>query len=116
VVEVNWVTSWLAHVHFNKTSPAPGPCKNLPLLEVNEENTAFVPKPGLSIATKSNRGDYRLISEAMWKEICKLYPGSGPAITTKFVKVDDGCITMGLFLPILCALVSVFTLKYPYIF
>ncbi len=87
MVEVNWINSWLAHVHFNKASPSPGPCKNQPLLVINDDETAFVPKPGVSLATKTNQGDYRIVSVAMWKEICKFYPGSGPVIKTKFVKV-----------------------------
>ena len=89
-VNAPWVNAWLAFVHTLQTSPEPGPCDNSILLERDEENKCWIPIPELVLARKAKRGDYRHVTQETWKHICKLYPGSGPAIKIpNFVEVRN---------------------------
>ncbi len=89
IVSTLWIQAWLAFVHYNKSSPAPGPCNNEVLLRVDTENNCWVAKEGIRMATSKVTGDYRRVSTEMWKEICALYPGSGPEIKVDFVEVKS---------------------------
>ena len=88
IAESTWIESWLAFVHYNKTSPAPGPCRNDYLLRVDDENKYWLPKENLIMARKNGAGNYRRVSQEAWRQICALYPGSGPEISVDFKEVQ----------------------------
>jgi len=95
IMDTVWVQSWLCYVYLEMdTAPCPGPCRNDRLLEKNKETGELLPKarPGMIMAVKERAGDYRRVTEEVWREFQKLYPGSGPEISTFFVideEVDD---------------------------
>lgn len=85
-----WIASWLAYVHFNvKNAPAPGPCSNHRLIsyDYNEKKWGF--RWGLMMAVKDRGGDYRRVSEEVWRKYCELYPGSGPVITMVYSSAEN---------------------------
>ena len=94
VVSSPWVNAWVAFAYALKTSPDPGPCNNMALLCRDEENKRYVPQDGVHMTRRSRKGDYRLVSEGMWKQICALYPGSGPAIKVLFKPVGATVINL----------------------
>jgi len=83
-----WVNAWVAFAFASKTSPDPGPCCNDVLLDRDEASQCFVPKDALKLTRQGRRGDYRHVTEGTWKQICVLYPGSGPAIKVNFTPVS----------------------------
>lgn len=87
VVSSPWINAWVAFAYASKTSPDPGPCCNDVLLMRDEEGKRYVPQDAVTLTRKGRRGDYRHITEGTWKQICSLYPGSGPAIKVNFKKV-----------------------------
>lgn len=92
VVESNWINAWLAFVHFNQFSPAPGKIhnSNLITIEYDENNHQVrIPKSGLEIASTSKAGHFRVVRESVWKLYCELYPGSGPKITVTGETPED---------------------------
>lgn len=90
VVDSAWVESLMAYLHGPTTAvaPAPGPCSNLRLLEYSLELNRWTGRFGLLQATPNFKGDYRRVSETMWKIIESLYPGSGPPIRMTYSAVD----------------------------
>ena len=82
-----WVNAWLAFAFASKTSPDPGPCNNDMLLFKDTDNKCYIPEEGMKLTRKGRKGDYRHVTEGMWKQICISYPGSGPAIRVNFVEV-----------------------------
>lgn len=89
VVSSPWVNAWMAFSYALKTSPDPGPCNNMALLCRDEEAKCFVPQEGVLMTRRARKGDYRMVTEGMWKQICDLYPGSGPAIKVLFKEVRE---------------------------
>lgn len=84
VVDSNWINAWLAFVHFNQYSPAPGNINNGNLIRIIVDETGKhfrLPKEGLELASTSKPGHFRLVRESVWNLYCDLYPGSGPKIT-----------------------------------
>ena len=97
IIEANWVQAWLAFVHQNKRSPAPGPVHNEKLMrQVADQESPTATNgweiiPGLKCAGKEeghgplpSRGQTRV--EAFTGE---LYPHSGPAIWTDAEPCED---------------------------
>lgn len=87
VVNAFWIESWLGFVHFEKERNAPGPIRNEDLLEFDDVEQKWVPKPSLVCAGgpagTSGAGHYRLLRKETWDLYCMLYPGSGPEITVR---------------------------------
>mmetsp|Transcript_65645 Transcript_65645/g.181668 ORF Transcript_65645/g.181668 Transcript_65645/m.181668 type:complete len:225 (+) Transcript_65645:294-968(+) len=75
VIEAGWVSSWLAFVYYNDSSPAPGKIQNSKLLD-----HSGCPIEGIQLASDKKSGHYRLIREPVWDLYCKLYKDSGPKI------------------------------------
>jgi len=89
IMDSVWVQSWLCYVHLERNiAPMPGPCRNDRLIMLNQETNEWVARSGLIMAVKDRAGDYRRVTEEVWREFQKLYPGSGPEISTFFV-VDE---------------------------
>lgn len=92
VVESNWINAWLAFVHFNQFSPAPGKIHNSNLITIeydDNNNQVRIPKSGLELASTSKAGHFRVVRESVWKLYCELYPGSGPKITVSGETPED---------------------------
>lgn len=82
VMDASWITCWLAYAHFDRdVSPAPGPCKNHRLLQPDFTNNKWKPRNDLVMANVTSQGDYRRVTETVWKRFAKDFPGSGPKIT-----------------------------------
>jgi hypothetical protein len=86
-VSTAWINAWLAFTYAHKTSPDPGICNNDVLLMRDDVNKCWIPRPELVMDKGKRTGDYRRVSEATWREICSLYPGSGPSIKFTFKEV-----------------------------
>eukprot|EP00968_Pinguiococcus_pyrenoidosus_P000332 scaffold23_cov268-Pinguiococcus_pyrenoidosus.AAC.2 len=78
IIPSAWLESWVAFIREDRVRPCR--IRNEVLLEETDDG-AWVQKNGLTAASKLRKGDYRRISEAVWKEFVDLYPGSGPEIT-----------------------------------
>ena len=97
IIEANWVQAWLAFVHQNKRSPAPGPVHNEKLMrqvadtETPNETKRWEMMPGLQCAGKGKKdtGHYRRVGKPVWEAFCELYPHSGPAIWTDVEPCED---------------------------
>ena len=97
IIEANWVQAWLAFVHQNKRSPAPGPVHNEKLMrQVADQESPTATKgweiiPGLKCAGKGKKdtGHYRRVGKPVWEAFCELYPHSGPAIWTDAEPCED---------------------------
>ncbi|KAJ8613803.1 hypothetical protein CTAYLR_004907 [Chrysophaeum taylorii] len=82
IVDAGWMRAWLAYadrtVYAERSSPAPGPVRNERLLKDG------LPKEGLLLesfsSSKGGKGHYRRVNARVWRVLCELYPGSGPAI------------------------------------
>eukprot|EP00619_Florenciella_sp_RCC1007_P011127 CAMPEP_0205903524 /NCGR_PEP_ID=MMETSP1325-20131115/156_1 /ASSEMBLY_ACC=CAM_ASM_000708 /TAXON_ID=236786 /ORGANISM="Florenciella sp., Strain RCC1007" /LENGTH=216 /DNA_ID=CAMNT_0053269183 /DNA_START=39 /DNA_END=689 /DNA_ORIENTATION=- len=85
IIESGWVSSWLAFVYYNDSSPAPGSIDNSKLLD-GKEGLAI---EGLMLASDKKQGHYRLIREPVWDLYCELYKGSGPKIWVDEAPYDD---------------------------
>jgi hypothetical protein len=86
---------WLNFAHLDKSSPRPGPCSNMRLIEWRENDSdadsddddagvnggVWIMRKNLSMANDLRGGDYRRVTEATWLKYVSLYPGSGPTIT-----------------------------------
>jgi hypothetical protein len=114
-----WVNAWLAFAYASKCSPDPGPCNNQTLLFKDKENACYAPHDGLKLTSRgAGKGDYRHVSEGMWRQICVSYPGSGPAIKVLFKEVGAGKLMFLLYCIVLyciCACIVFVFVSYLYI-
>lgn len=72
LVEIGWVHEWMFFICNEKVVSPPGAIPNSKLLSDNGK-----PKPNISI-----KKDYRVVRQATWDYIHRIY-GGGPAIQTK---------------------------------
>jgi len=85
VIETAWLSAWLTYTRLDKgVSPRPGICRNDRLIIWNEEENKYVVRNGLTMASKTWKGDYRRVSLKTWEKFQELYPGSGPTITMEY--------------------------------
>jgi hypothetical protein len=57
-----------------------GPCRNDRLVIFDEQEQCWVPRLGLLLTDKRTRGNYSVVSGAVWEVFRDCYPGSGPEI------------------------------------
>lgn len=89
IMDSAWITSWLAHVHYDpQNAPAPGPCNNRRLIAYDYADRKYVFRFAMQMAVKDRAGDYRRVSAEVWNKFKEYYPQSGPAITMQFFAKD----------------------------
>jgi len=111
IVDASWMGAWLAFadttVYADRASPAPGPVPNARLLVSAADDhhhpvgdhppgvvVSWRPREGLAPQTYDKKkgvsgGHFRRVNAAVWAEIVKRYPGSGPSIRVDEPPYDD---------------------------